>query len=91
MPRGDGKGPCGIGAGSGRRNGPCFDPVNDDLLIQIIGLILANWRIIAGVLLAFAAPVLKNRLVSLLKDQDELPVITVVKENSRRLFDAGKK
>ncbi len=91
MPCGDGTGPCGNGVGSGRRNGSCFDPVNDDLSIQFIRLVLANWRIIVGVLLAFAAPALKNRLISLLKSSDDVPLITVVKENSRRLIDAGKK
>ncbi len=91
MPRGDGKGPCGIGPGSGRRNGVCVDSGYTDLSIVIVRLVIAHWRLIAGVLLAFAAPVLKNRIVSLLKDQDELPVITVVKESSKRLIDAGKK
>jgi hypothetical protein len=91
MPRGDGTGPCGNGAGSGRRNGLCLESGYSDLSIVVVRLVIAHWRLIAGVLLAFAAPVLKKRLVSLLKDQDELPVITVVKESSRRLIDAGKK
>lgn len=91
MPCGDGTGPCGNGVGSGRRNGSCFDPVNGDLSIQFIRLVLANWQIIVSVLLAFAAPALKNRLISLLKSSDDVPLITVVKENSTRLIDAGKK
>ena len=91
MPRGDGKGPCGNGAGSGRRNGFCPESGYSDLSIVVVRLVLAHWRLIVGVLLALAAPILKNRFVSLLKDQDELPVITVVKESSKRLIDAGKK
>ncbi|NCB40264.1 MAG: hypothetical protein EOM80_16005 [Erysipelotrichia bacterium] len=78
MPRGDGTGPCGLGAGSGRGVGSCSGTAKDDLSVVVIRFILANWRPILGFLLTTLLPVVAKKYQLLKASKtDDIPLLTV--------------
>lgn len=77
MPRYDGTGPHGLGAGSGLGAGQCGGIAKDDLSMVIIRFVLANWRPILGFILTSLLPLLARQLQVLSVGKSSgLPLLT---------------
>ncbi len=63
MPRIDGTGPFGQGAGSGRGKGPCSGIAKDDLSVIVLRFIFSYWKPILGLFTTIVLPVITKKLL----------------------------
>ncbi|PKL49246.1 MAG: hypothetical protein CVV42_06880 [Candidatus Riflebacteria bacterium HGW-Riflebacteria-2] len=85
MPRRDGTGPSGAGAGSGRMRGLYCRP-GSGVSGFIIQLIINNWMTIVGFIITTLVPLIGRKLYLENKaDNDKIPVLTATPVDRKEL------